>query len=201
VDALISFDPPEAGLTVQLLQVLEAIDPQPSEYPEGSFNSSLLIGPVRIAKMDRKTEVAGKVQELGVKLQFRASLNDDGFDVVIPVSAGHAAHFSIGFDMALQEKLQTLPDKTGGRGIGVGQDHGKSIRRPQGTVARSNRLELPPREETSVHGRRPVLVAVLLGVESNHGITALILIGLQALVDLGGFRKGNSWYHWSISRS
>jgi hypothetical protein len=35
--------------------------------------------------------------------------------------------------------------------------------------------------------RLPASVPILLGVESNHGIATLILIGLQSLVDLRGF--------------
>ena len=134
MEALIPFDPPEADLTVEVVKVLEAIDPEPvSGISEGSFNSPLLIGPVGVTQMNRKTVMTGEVEQLGVKLQFRTSLDDDGLEVVIPVSTGHASHLPIGFDMAFQEKLQILPGiKPDVEVSGVGQDHGKSIRHSPG---------------------------------------------------------------------
>jgi hypothetical protein len=139
--------------------------------------------------MNRKTVMAGEVQKLGVKLQFRTSLDDNGLDVIIPVSTGNASHLPIGFDMALQKELQTMPGiKPEIEVSGVGQDHGKSIRRPPGEpLLDPIDLNFLPGKKRQFMVGLPAFVAVFLGVESNHGITALILIGLQSLVDLGGF--------------
>jgi hypothetical protein len=88
--------------TVELFEILEGVDPEEiPQIPQCPFDSSLLVGPVRIAKMNGKPEVAGEVHKLVIELQLGGSFNHHGFEVVIPVSPGNASHLPIGLQMTL----------------------------------------------------------------------------------------------------
>ena len=86
-------------------------------------------GPVRVAQVNGKTEMAGEVQKkLGIELQLRTSFNDHRLDVVIPMSASNPSHLSISLHMTIQKELQTLPRIKPYREVsGVSQNNCKSI--------------------------------------------------------------------------
>ena len=142
--------------------------------------------------MNGKTEMAGEVQKLGIELQFRTSFDHDGLDVVIPMSTGYASHLSIGLDMALQKELQALPGiKPDIEVSGVGQNHGKSISHSPGqTLLDPIDLSLLPGKKRQLMVSLPLLLAVLLRIDRDRGITSLKLIGLESLIDLRGLQKG-----------
>jgi hypothetical protein len=190
MNPLIPFDPPKADFAVQLFEILEGIDSEEiSEIPKGPLDSSFLIGPVRVTQMDGKTEMSCEVQKLGIELQLGTSFDDDRLNVVIPMVMGHASHLSMGLDMALQKELQILPGiKPDIKVSGVGQNHGKSISHSPGKTL------LDPIDLSGLSGEKcqlmvglPLLLAVLLGIDRNCGVTSLKVVGLEPPIDLRGF--------------
>jgi hypothetical protein len=101
----------------------------------------------------------------------------------------HASHFSISLKMTFQKELKALPRiKPEIKISGISQDHGKSIGRSPGqTLLDPIDLNFLPGKKRQFMVSLPALMTVLLGIEGHYGITALILIGLQSLVDLRGF--------------
>jgi hypothetical protein len=152
----------------------------------------LLVGPVRVAKMDGETKMSCEVQELGIELHFGTSLDDHRFNVVIPMVMGHSCHFSKALDMTLQKELQALVGIEPEIEVsGVGQNHGKSIGcSPGQTHLDPIDLSRLPGKKRQFMVRLPLLLAVLLGIDRNRRIASLELVGLEPLVDLRGLQKG-----------
>jgi hypothetical protein len=56
--------------------------------------------------MDGEPIMPRKVQELGIKNEFRFSPNNDAFEIIIPVTPGHAAYLPVCFNVAVEKELQ-----------------------------------------------------------------------------------------------
>jgi hypothetical protein len=94
---------------LRFIQVLAGGDFQEVfEVSDHPFDPSFLIGPSGRAGMDGKTIVSGKLQELGVEGDLGSSLEDDTFEVIIPIAVGHPADFLKGSQVAIQEELQGM---------------------------------------------------------------------------------------------
>jgi hypothetical protein len=130
--------------------------------------------------MDGKPIMPGKIQKLGIELQFGTSLNHHTLEVIIPMSVSDSSHLPIGLDMALQKELQALPRIESYIEVsGVGQNHHKPIgHSPRQTLLHPIYLSLFPGEKRQFMVSLPPLLTILLCPETDRGITALKFITL-----------------------
>jgi hypothetical protein len=176
MDPLIPLDPPKTDFAVQIFEILEGVDPEEvPQIPQRPFNSSFLIGPVRVAQMNGKPEMAGEIQKLGIELHFRTSFDHHGPDVVISVSASEPSHLTIGLDMTLQKELQILPGiKPYIEVSGIGQNHSESVRHsPRQPLLNPIDLGLFSGQKRQFMVSLPLLVTIPLRPDRDRIVTAV----------------------------
>jgi hypothetical protein len=187
MDLLISLGPPKTDLAVQVIQILEGVDPEEiPQVPQRPFNSSFLIGPVRVAQMNGKTEMASEVQKLGIELQLWTSFDHHRLDVVIPMSMGHTSYLSISLDVALQKELQALAGiKPHIEVSGVGQNHSESVSHsPRQTLLDPIDLSLFSGQKRQFMISLPPLLAIPPSPDRDRDVTPLKSITFEPFIDL-----------------
>jgi hypothetical protein len=134
VKALISLLAPEVSFPIGFIKVLAGGDLQEVlDIPDDPFDPPLFVGPAGVAGMDGKSMVSREVQKLGVEGDFRGSLEDYAFQVVIPMAVGHPSDFLESTQVAVQEELQGLAGIEVEEQIpGVGQKVHESVEDPGG---------------------------------------------------------------------
>jgi hypothetical protein len=142
--------------------------------------------------MNGKTVMAGEVQKLTIELQFRASFDHHGLDIVIPMAMGHAFHLSISLDMTLQKELQRLAAIEPHIEVsGVGQNHSKSVSDSPGQALLDPiDLSLLPGQKRQFMVSLPLLLAVPLRPDRNRIVTALKSVTFESFIDLRSLQEG-----------